>query len=226
MERNKFKAEKAANEAYTEELRQRVEKLKDEKRWLIRTGVRHFITYLHHRQEFNDPLVGIYHKVVAHGRHTTLIAGLMRLLEGSYQEPSCFQAGLSARVCKCRERDGDVVLPQCRCLVPDGGVFAIASTKRALFETSGEEGDDVGLSSKKIKTSEEPEQVTSMSIPIDVALLSVARVESAPLATKDEDRLCDGLPKSSLVPQGEEAADEGVKAFCKGIVVIVPFKGF
>ncbi|KAJ0878763.1 hypothetical protein HanRHA438_Chr10g0443441 [Helianthus annuus] len=63
-------------------------------------------------------------------------------------------------------------------------VFVVASTKRALFETNDEEVGDVGPSSKKPKISEEPEKVSSMSIPIDVAPLSSVRVETTPLSTK------------------------------------------
>ncbi|MFS7989102.1 hypothetical protein Hanom_Chr11g01042771 [Helianthus anomalus] len=61
MEQNKFKAEKVANEAYMEELRQQVEKLKDEKKLLIGIGVSNLITYLLYSQEFNAHLAGIYH---------------------------------------------------------------------------------------------------------------------------------------------------------------------
>ncbi|MFS7989103.1 hypothetical protein Hanom_Chr11g01042781 [Helianthus anomalus] len=94
-------------------------------------------------------------------------------------------------------------------------VFAIASTKRTLFEISDEEGDDVRPSSKKLKMSKEAEQVTSMSILIDVAQLSFVRVESAPLAAEDEDLegldgLYDGLPEASLVPPSRVAVNEGV----------------
>ncbi|KAJ0570953.1 hypothetical protein HanHA300_Chr05g0184021 [Helianthus annuus] len=114
-------------------------------------------------------------------------------------------------------------------------VFAFASAKRALFETSDEEGVGARPSSKKLGISEEPEQVTSMSIPIDVSPLSFARVEGTPLAAKDEgldslDGLYDDLPGSSSVPQGEAVVDEGVGGstsalYKEGIVVVMPLKG-
>ncbi|KAF5806733.1 hypothetical protein HanRHA438_Chr05g0234061 [Helianthus annuus] len=74
--------------------------------------------------------------------------------------------------------------------------FVVASAKRTLFETSDEEGVNARPSPKKLGISEEPRQVTSMSIPIDVAPLSFARVEATPIAAKDEG--------------GEADVDEGV----------------
>ncbi|MFS7939102.1 hypothetical protein Hanom_Chr05g00447781 [Helianthus anomalus] len=105
----------------------------------------------------------------------------------------------------------------------------------ALFNTSDEEVVDARPSSKKLGISEEPEQVTSMSIPIDVVALSFARVEATPFAAKDEDLdgldgLYDDLPGSSSVPQGEAAVDEGVGGsssvlYEEGIVVAMTLKG-
>ncbi|MFS7947015.1 hypothetical protein Hanom_Chr06g00543051 [Helianthus anomalus] len=46
-------------------------------------------------------------------------------------------------------------------------LLSLASIKRAFFETSDEEGGDVGPSTKKLKVTEEPALVSSMSIPID-----------------------------------------------------------
>ncbi|KAJ0699640.1 hypothetical protein HanOQP8_Chr10g0358191 [Helianthus annuus] len=63
-------------------------------------------------------------------------------------------------------------------------VFVVSSTKWALFETNDEEVGYVGTSSKKPKISEEPEKVSSMSIPIDVTPLSSVSVETTPLSTK------------------------------------------
>ncbi|MFS7961307.1 hypothetical protein Hanom_Chr08g00713451 [Helianthus anomalus] len=67
MERAKFRQERVTNEAVTK---------RNEKKWLIRTGIRRFVTYLLHSQEFNVHLAGIYNKEMVHCRHTRLIAGV------------------------------------------------------------------------------------------------------------------------------------------------------
>ncbi|MFS7970607.1 hypothetical protein Hanom_Chr09g00822901 [Helianthus anomalus] len=53
-----------------------VKQLKEDRKWLIGSRIRRFATYLLHSQEFNLHVAGIYSKVMAHGRHTSLIAGV------------------------------------------------------------------------------------------------------------------------------------------------------
>ncbi|MFS8026875.1 hypothetical protein Hanom_Chr16g01491811 [Helianthus anomalus] len=73
IERAKYRQERVADEAVTEELRQEVKQLKEDKKWLIGSCICRFVTYLLHSKEFNLHLAGIYFKAMAHGHHTGLI---------------------------------------------------------------------------------------------------------------------------------------------------------
>ncbi|MFS8026860.1 hypothetical protein Hanom_Chr16g01491651 [Helianthus anomalus] len=73
IERTKYRQERVANEAVMEELRQQVKQLKEDKKWLIVSCIRRFVTILLHSKEFNLQLAGIYSKAMAHGHHTGLI---------------------------------------------------------------------------------------------------------------------------------------------------------
>ncbi|MFS7984720.1 hypothetical protein Hanom_Chr11g00989861 [Helianthus anomalus] len=55
-----YQSKRVADEAATEELRQRVNQLEEDRKWLIASGLRRFVTYLLHNQEFNLHLAGIY----------------------------------------------------------------------------------------------------------------------------------------------------------------------
>ncbi|MFS7948809.1 hypothetical protein Hanom_Chr06g00564201 [Helianthus anomalus] len=205
----KFRQERVADEEVTEELRQQVKKLKEEKKWLIGTGIHCFVTYLLHSQEFNVHLAGIYTKAMAHGRHTCLIAGVdweaieklptfnpdslptflsvvktMEVLFNLYVEDLSQMVDRPVDELGALESEG-LNTELCEQLL------SVASVKRALFETSDEESGDVGPSTKKLKVTEEPEPVSFMSIPIDAPPLSFVRGEPAPLVADDDEGLDD-----------------------------------
>ncbi|MFS7919055.1 hypothetical protein Hanom_Chr03g00208411 [Helianthus anomalus] len=134
----------------------------------------------------------MYSKSIAHGRHIGLVASFNVAARGeAIENLLAFKLDFPSRV------------------------LVTSPSKRALFETGDEEGGDAGPSSIKLKISDELEKVSSMSIPIDVTLLSFANVETTPLVVEDEgsdglDDLYDALPGSSTVPRCEVVVDEVV----------------
>ncbi|MFS7939095.1 hypothetical protein Hanom_Chr05g00447701 [Helianthus anomalus] len=188
---------------------------------------------------------------MAHEMYTGLIAGFIDVVRGKpIENLSAFKLDslpefvsvvkememLSYSYVDALSQMVDQSISELKVVEPDGlnknlckQVFVIASAKRALLETGYEEGVDARPSSKKLGISEEPEQVTLMSISIDVVALSFSGVEATPFAAKDEglnglDGLYDDLPGSSSVPQGEAAVDEGA-LYEEGIVVAMTLKG-
>ncbi|MFS7977705.1 hypothetical protein Hanom_Chr10g00907181 [Helianthus anomalus] len=196
IERAKYKQERVAEEAVTEEL----------------------------RQQFNLHLAGKYSKEMAHGRHTDLFAGFDATSHGEVVEklPAFKPDSLPDFVHAVKKMEGfsypyvealsemvDCPIAELEALEPKGlnkelcaHLLSVSSVKRALFETNDEEGEDAGPSSKKLKVILEPEPVSSMSIPIDAPPLSFARGESAPLVPGDDegldylDGLYDDLPQN------------------------------
>ncbi|MFS7961843.1 hypothetical protein Hanom_Chr08g00719801 [Helianthus anomalus] len=189
----KFRQECVADEAITEELRQRAIQLEEDKKWMIGSGLRRFVTYLLHIQEFNQHLAGIYAKDMAHGRHAGLIAGFDAASKGEAIEkhPAFKPNSLLDFVAAVKEMEA-LSYPYDEAL--SRMLLAVGSVKRALFEISDEEDDEAGPSSKKMKVCPDPEPVSTMSIPIDAPPLSSVRVESAFVATgNDEEDDLDGL---------------------------------
>ncbi|KAJ0605241.1 hypothetical protein HanHA300_Chr02g0060781 [Helianthus annuus] len=221
VKRAKFRQARVTDEAGIEELRQWVKQLEEDKKWVIGSVLCRFVTYLLHNQEFNQHLAGIYSKAMAHGRDVGLLAGfdVASKWEAIEKLPAFKPNSLPDFVAAVKEMEAlsypyiealsrmvDRPVAELEALEAEGlnkelceQLLAVASVKRALFETSDEEDNDAGPSSKKLKVFPDPELVSAMSITIDAPHLSFVRVESAFVATGDDeednlDGLYDNLP--------------------------------
>ncbi|KAF5805567.1 hypothetical protein HanXRQr2_Chr05g0210861 [Helianthus annuus] len=154
-------------------------KLKEDMKWLIGSGIRGFVTCLLHSQEFNLHLAGIYSKVMAHGRHTGLVAGVDAASRGEAVEklpaykpdslPDFVDAVKTMEVLSYPYLEAlsqiiDCPIVELKALELEGlnkelceQLLSVASIKRALFETSDEEGGDASPSSKRLKVTPKPE---------------------------------------------------------------------
>ncbi|MFS7961759.1 hypothetical protein Hanom_Chr08g00718871 [Helianthus anomalus] len=94
---------------------------------------------------------------MAHGRHTGLVAGFDVALKGEVIEklPAFKPNSLPNFVAAVKEMDA-LSYPY---------LLAVASVKRALFETSDDEDNDASPSSKTLKLLPDPEPISTMSIP-------------------------------------------------------------
>ncbi|MFS7993320.1 hypothetical protein Hanom_Chr12g01092651 [Helianthus anomalus] len=164
---------RVADEAVTEELRQQVKQLKEDKKWLIGSGIHGFVTYIRHIHEFNLHHAGIYSKAMAHGRHTRLIVGIDAASRGkAIEKLPAFKPdslpdfvdvvkkmeALSYPYVEALSRMVGCPIAKLEALEQVGlnkelceHLLSVASVKRALFGASDEEGDDVGPSSKRLK---------------------------------------------------------------------------
>ncbi|MFS7993322.1 hypothetical protein Hanom_Chr12g01092671 [Helianthus anomalus] len=152
---------------------QQVKQLKENKKWLIGSGIHGFVTYLRHIHEFNLHLADIYSKAMAHGRHIGLIVGIDAASRGkAIEKLPAFKPdslpdfvdvvkkmeALSYPYVEAFSRMVDCPIAKLEALEQVGlnkelceQLLSVASVKRALFGASYEEGDDVGPSSKRLK---------------------------------------------------------------------------
>ncbi|MFS7920051.1 hypothetical protein Hanom_Chr03g00219731 [Helianthus anomalus] len=177
----------------------------------------------------------IYTKAMAHGRHMGLIAGIDATSRGEAMENlHAFKPDSLPDFVSIVKKMEVLSYPYVEALTqmvdrsnPELGalereclnkelceqLLVVASVKRTLFEPNSEEGGDVGPLLKKLKMGEEPELVTSMSIPIDAPPLPFVRGEPAPPTIEDEglgdlDGLYGGFHGSSAGPQDKVVTDE------------------